>query len=195
MQKWLRLILLPLSSLLMVLVCIMWLLSYGFLPKESDVARYHARDGSDWIMFTSSYGRLGVSVSEWSKNRVAGPHWKDQPGGAAFRKRFPAMRDSRLFGFWYYAGPSFGTDVNGIVWMTGSNWGFSIPHWFIALLCGIVPMRWLLIQLQRLRASRIAGQGTCINCGYDLRATPDRCPECGKIPETAQSASDIAAKQ
>jgi hypothetical protein len=39
--------------------------------------------------------------------------------------------------------------------------------------------------LQHRVARRRLAAGQCPHCGYDLRASPDRCPECGEVPESA----------
>jgi predicted RNA-binding Zn-ribbon protein involved in translation (DUF1610 family) len=39
--------------------------------------------------------------------------------------------------------------------------------------------RTLLRKMGRRAANRF---GRCLSCGYDLRATPHRCPECGRVP-------------
>jgi hypothetical protein len=54
-----------------------------------------------------------------------------------------------------------------------------IPIWFVVLACGVLPVLWIL----RTKPRKFTG-GFCITCGYDLRATPDRCPECGTVPKT-----------
>ena len=50
-----------------------------------------------------------------------------------------------------------------------------IPHWLVALAGAIAPVAWL----RRARWRRRIAKGLCPKCGYDLRATLDRCPECG----------------
>jgi hypothetical protein len=51
----------------------------------------------------------------------------------------------------------------------------AIPIWFLLLATGFLPGRatWRAIRARRQRA------GLCRACGYDLRASPERCPECG----------------
>jgi hypothetical protein len=66
-------------------------------------------------------------------------------------------------------------------------WSFraAIPFWFIMLLALILPAWRLWASRRRRRRTR---EGQCQVCGYDLHATPERCPECGTVP--ASSAAD-----
>jgi len=52
----------------------------------------------------------------------------------------------------------------------------------VGTLSAIIVMFGLLDALLGGRRHRL-GWRRCYQCGYDLRATRDRCPECGAIPE------------
>lgn len=55
--------------------------------------------------------------------------------------------------------------------------GATVQHWLIVLLFGALPLKWC-VRRWRTR-KRVRRLGTCRHCGYDLRGTPDHCPECG----------------
>ena len=57
------------------------------------------------------------------------------------------------------------------------EWYVEGDFWLPLVLLMFLPTTWLWIRVVRRRVARDA----CPWCGYDLRATPDRCPECGKV--------------
>jgi len=57
--------------------------------------------------------------------------------------------------------------------------GVTIPHWFPFILTAVLPALWLVRRRRRRAAQWRRDHGLCPRCGYDLRATSDRCPECG----------------
>ncbi len=61
-----------------------------------------------------------------------------------------------------------------------------LPHWLTIWPALLLPLIWTTrrgVQWRRERRRRNAG--CCVRCGYDLRATPERCPECGHVPAEA----------
>jgi hypothetical protein len=61
-----------------------------------------------------------------------------------------------------------------------------LPWWVLAAGFGALPVYLLARKALRARFRRL-NPGLCHTCGYDLRATPRRCPECGSVPGCADT--------
>jgi hypothetical protein len=66
---------------------------------------------------------------------------------------------------------------------------FSVSAWLLVAALALVPLVWIVRRFERTTSGR------CTTCGYDLRATPDRCPECGTITPPAQLGISAIAHQ
>jgi hypothetical protein len=83
---------------------------------------------------------------------------------------------------WHYDRVNQGYKGNGFIFQKSAAfefYNFGLPYWLILIMTALLPAARL---TSRLRGKRHRS-GLCPQCGYDLRATPDRCPECGAIPE------------
>jgi hypothetical protein len=95
--------------------------------------------------------------------------WVGQPLRTQYEPRsVPASQPYRPFAFSSLSHPS------------GINWALRLPLWLF-MLPAAVPVAWL-VDRWRSRRSRMwmLASGRCPACGYDLRASKDRCPECGR---------------
>ncbi|HEV7302501.1 MAG TPA: hypothetical protein VGN72_24395 [Tepidisphaeraceae bacterium] len=122
---------------------------------------------------TVRFGRQRIGVAS-QPGRVAffrGFGISTNSGGVSYARRFPDfyVRPNTL-GFSAYR-----LSKGGVL--------ITIPYWMLMLLSTVAPLiRW--------RRSRLHANGLCRACGYDLRATPDRCPECGAVPEAVSTGAD-----
>jgi hypothetical protein len=82
-----------------------------------------------------------------------------------------------LAGFtFYYSGNRAGPSATFTSSYLG-QWYVQCPYWALLTVTAFLPLvrgwRWL--------RRRRRGLGVCPKCGYDLRASPERCPECGRV--------------
>jgi len=89
-----------------------------------------------------------------------------------FPPSWPTTADHQRLGF----GFSDYSIVNPNGWATPRSREVRVPLWLPLFLLAVLPAtRFTAWWKLRRRVAR----GACRNCGYDLRATPERCPECG----------------
>ncbi len=145
----------------------------------------------DWIDVESGRGTLGVKWDMLIAPRPldsyrSHPRWRlgidhGRPTTAAQRWQLARPSLFRASGFSWHVGnllvcrftyaTNFGPDT-----CTDTKRAVMAPSWFVLLIASLLPTASVVAWRRRYR--RI-GEGRCRACGYDLRATPNRCPECG----------------
>ena len=164
-----------LSLLLCAAACVLWVRSRG----------HHAMtlwaQPEYMVEVRQTDGVLGLVVAYDSLLHVY------VPGGRLYglsHSRQPLAPDGNRttytfnrWGFGLYRMNTVGPPPRG-QWRAGGRriWIVYLPWWLPVALLAVPPAAWIAVET---RSARRRTTGLCTSCGYDLRATPDRCPECG----------------
>jgi len=169
--------------LLCIAAPVMWIRSHRVSDRLSWERNFHAADGSIFRMYTSLVSERGCILIQTSRisqqlfprllNKDEGWHYYHVPIDAyLFIHSISASR----FGFGY----------ERKVYPDQSLRTVAIPYWFATIIFAISPG---LRITGFLRRRRHLSSHRCPTCGYDLRATPARCPECGTLSSLPAAAA------
>jgi hypothetical protein len=189
-------VVIALSFALFLAVVVLWVqsqFSRDFVAREQ-VWPIPAGFRGEVVAIGSGYGRVWWRRTTWQTS--GGPEWLWPPEKGSL-SRSPGIpfwitgSGHRISTNWFAgAGPDFewAVDTNGydgrsFYWRT-----LTVPYWALTAGLGLMPGAWLARAVRNWRRRRrVARAGRCAGCGYDLRATPDRCPECGRMPSATWS--------
>jgi hypothetical protein len=143
--------------------------------------------GTTWLdhgtVYTKWYSINSYDGSLWvhrgTEQRAERPGDSSTPKVEYVHRRF-LVSASGPATYEYISSLGFGHRITrSLVSRAVTGRGFIFPHWFAALVAFVLPFlwgRWLFVRLRRY--DRIT-RGRCPDCGYELQASPERCPECG----------------
>jgi hypothetical protein len=125
---------------------------------------------NDYLEWRADNGPL---PSEPETLRARDAEWQ------AFAAAFEAW-DRRRWAFHIRANPDaiFAFGRQPFYGYPRNSFGIHLYYWVLIPVLAILPLVWARTLL-RTRWNRAYGH--CINCGYDLRASSERCPECGMV--------------
>ena len=168
---------------LLTALCFLSLLFFAALLATWPMSYRHG----DWIVWKGDQWFFSVGASRGEVSvRVArrawpSPRWLDvSPYG--FRHigldSAPDLRQGfgagQLAGFGWMRQDGLLRPFHGPTRVIEIHRTVLVPCWFAAFVCAVPPALFI-----RRYIPRRSEAGRCRICGYDLRATPDRCPECG----------------